>query len=45
MGHSHFLRKTLPRVRTEISLHVLAYNMKRVTAIIGTQPLMTAMRA
>lgn len=27
MGSTHFLTKTLPRVRTEMSLHVLAYNM------------------
>ena len=30
MGATHFLTKTLPRVSTEMSLHVLAYNMKRV---------------
>jgi len=29
MGATHFLTKTLPRVRTEMSLHVLAYNLKR----------------
>ena len=45
MGHTHFLTRTLPRVRTEMSLHVLAYNLKRVMAIMGTQPLMAAMRA
>jgi hypothetical protein len=27
------------------SLHVLAYNLKRVIAILGAQPLMEAMRA
>ena len=32
MGSTHFLTKTLGRVRTEMSLHVLAYNMKRVIA-------------
>jgi hypothetical protein len=32
-------------VRTEMSLHVLAYNLKRVIAIVGAQPLMEAMRA
>jgi hypothetical protein len=31
--------------RTEMSLHVLAYNLKRVIAILGAQPLMEAMRA
>ena len=45
MGHTHFLTRTLPRVSTEMSLHVLAYNLKRVMAIMGTQPLMAAMRA
>ena len=45
MGHTHFLTKTLPRVSTEMSLHVLAYNLKRVMAIMGAQPLMAAMRA
>jgi len=45
MGSTHFLTKTLPRVRTEMSLHVLAYNMKRVMKIFGTQPLLQAMRA
>ena len=32
-------------VRTEMSLHVLAYNMKRVIAIIGIGPLLQAIRA
>ena len=45
MGHTHFLTRTLPRVSTEMSLHVLAYNMKRVMAILGTGPLITAIRA
>ena len=45
MGHSHFLMKRLPNVKTEISLHILAYNMKRVMAVMGTRPLMEAIRA
>jgi len=45
MGSTHFLTKTLPRVRTEMSLHVLAYNMKRVMKILGTQSLLQVMRA
>ena len=32
MGSAHFLTKTLEKVRTEMSLHVLAYNMKRMMA-------------
>jgi hypothetical protein len=35
---------TLDKVRTEMSLHVLAYNIKRVIAIIGVGPLMAAIR-
>jgi transposase len=45
MGATHFLTRTLKRVRTEMSLHVLAYNMKRVIAIIGVGPLLRAIRA
>lgn len=45
MGASHFLTKTLPRVRTEMSLHVLAYNLKRMLQIFGTQMLITFMKA
>src|ERR1019366_862986 len=45
MGATHFRTKTLEKVKTEMSLHVLAYNLKRVIAILGAQPLMQAMRA
>jgi hypothetical protein len=45
MGATHFLTKRLPRVSTEMSLHVLAYNLKRVMRIVGLGPLMQAMRA
>jgi transposase len=45
MGASHFLTKTLKRVSTEMSLHVLAYNMKRVLNIVTMTSLMKAMRA
>jgi len=45
MGSTHFLTKTLPRVRTEMSLHVLAYNLKRALQIFGTQPLIKSMMA
>ena len=45
MGHTHFLTRTLPRVSTEMSLHILAYNLKRVMAILGTRPLIAAIRA
>ena len=42
MGATHFLTKTKPKVATEMSLHVLAYNMKRVINLIGTQKLIKA---
>jgi len=45
MGATHFLMKTLPRVASEMALHVLAYNPTRVMNIMGIQPLMAAMRA
>jgi transposase len=45
MGAAHFKMRTLDKVRTEMSLHVLAYNLKRVIAILGPGPLMQAMRA
>ncbi len=45
MGATHFLTKTLPRVSTEMSLHVLAYNLKRAMQILGIEPLMSAIRA
>ena len=45
MGSTHFLTKTLPRVRAEMSLHVLAYNMKRAINLIGTERLVAAIRA
>ena len=45
MGSTHFLTKRLPRVSAEMSLHVLAYNLKRVMQIVGIVPLVQAMRA
>jgi transposase len=44
MGATHFLTRTFPRVRTEMSLQVLAYNLKRVIQILGVQPLIAAIR-
>ena len=40
MGATHFKTRTLEKVRSEMSLHVLAYNLKRVIAIVGAHPLM-----
>jgi transposase len=45
MGATHFLMKTLPRVATEMALHVLAYNLTRVMNIMGIEPLVAAIRA
>jgi hypothetical protein len=45
MGSTHFLMKTLPRVATEMALHVLAYNLKRLMNILGIGPLIAAMSA
>jgi transposase len=44
MGATHFTTRTLERVKTEMSLQVLAYNLKRLIAIMGSEPLMQAMR-
>ncbi len=45
IGSTHFLTRTLKRVSTEMSLHVLAYNIKRVIAILGVGPLLQAIPA
>jgi transposase len=45
MGATHFLMKTLPRVATEMALHVLAYNLTRVMNIMDVQALLAGMRA
>ena len=44
MGATHFLCKTLPRVASEMALHVLAYNLTRVMNIMGVKRLMAAIR-
>ncbi len=44
MGYTHFLTRRFANVSTEMSLHVLAYNLKRVIAILGFQKTMKAMR-
>ena len=45
MGATHFLTKRLPKVAAEMALNVLAYNMKRVMAIIGVAGLLEALAA
>jgi hypothetical protein len=44
MGATHFLTRTLEHVSTEMSLQVLAYNLKRVMNILGVAGMMKAMR-
>ena len=45
MGATHFLTRTLARVRTEMSLHVLAYNLKRLMQILGIGEMLRVLRA
>jgi len=45
MGATHFLMKRLPKVASEMALHVLAYNLTRVMNIFGVKPLLVAIRA
>jgi transposase len=45
MGSTHFLTRTFANVRTEMSLHVLAYNLKRVIAILGISRTMKAVNS
>ena len=45
MGATHFLMKTLPKVATEMALHVLAYNLTRAMNILGIEPFLAAIRA
>lgn len=42
MGATHFLTKTQTKVKTEMSLQVPAYNLKRIIAIFGVRPLIRA---
>ena len=45
MGSTHFQMKTLPRVSTEMSLHVLSYNMKRAINLLGTEKIVATIRS
>ena len=45
MGSTHFQMKTIKRVSAEMSLHVLAYNLKRVIKVLGTKQLIEAIQA
>ena len=44
-GPQHFKTKTLKHVSTEMSLHVLAYNLKRVISLFGVRGLIEQMQA
>lgn len=45
MGPNHLLTKGIEKVRTEISLSVLAYNLKRMINMMGVKPLISAIKA
>ena len=44
MGTTHFLTRTLEHVGTEMSLHVLAYNLRRLLTLLGVEGTLKAMR-
>jgi len=45
MGATHFVMKRLPNVQAEMSLHVLAYNLRRVINILGVPKLIAELQA
>jgi hypothetical protein len=45
MGATRFLTRTIEKVSTDMSLHMLAYNMKPVIKLLGSEAVMKAMRA
>jgi hypothetical protein len=45
MGATQFLTKQLKNVSTEMSLYLLAYNLKRMMTIVGSESLLKAIRA
>jgi transposase len=45
MGATHFLTKGLERVKAEMSLHVLAYNFRRLISLLGIAGMLAAIRA
>lgn len=44
MGGTHFLTITRPRVQTEMGLHVLAYNLRRIISLYGPKGAMDVLR-
>ena len=45
MGSTHFLMKHLPNVQAEMSLHVLAYNLKRAISVLGVPKILEQLQA
>jgi transposase len=45
MGSTHFLMKLLPNVQAEMSLHVLAYNLKRAISVLGVPKIVEHLQA
>lgn len=45
MGATHFQMRSMKNARTEMALHVLAYNIKRLINMIGVRPLLKALAA
>ena len=44
MGMTHFVTRRLPSVKAEMSLHVLAYNLKRAINVLGTAKIMNKLQ-
>jgi len=44
MGSTHFLRRRLPNVKAEMSLHILAYNMKRAINVLGANKILSQLQ-
>ena len=44
MGSTHFLMRRLPSVKAEMSLHILAYNMKRAIRVLGAKKIINALQ-
>jgi len=45
MGSTHFLMRRLPNVKAEMSLYVLAYNMKRAINVLGATKIIGALQS
>jgi len=44
MGSTHFLMKRLPNIQVEMSLHVLAYNLRRAINVLGTEEILAKLQ-